>query len=54
MKQQTFDWCSTDKYAELRNFKLEVRNMFQNYSVRQAERVPTIKNWLGRQGLQLL
>ena len=28
--------------------------MFQNYSTSQAERVPIIKNWLGRQGLQLL
>ena len=41
-------------YAELRNFKMEIKNMFQNYSISQAERVPIIKNWLGRQGLQLL
>ena len=27
--------------------------MFQNYSIRQAERVPIMKKWLGRQGLQL-
>ena len=29
MRQLNFDWSSTDKYAELRNFKIEVRNMFQ-------------------------
>ena len=32
MKQPTFDWSSTDKYVELRNFKKEVRNMFQKYA----------------------
>ena len=30
MKQLTFNWYSTDKYAELRNFRLEVKNMLQN------------------------
>ena len=28
--------------------------MFQNYRISQAERVPFIMHWLGRQGLQLL
>ena len=54
MKQLVFDWNLTDKYAELRNFRSEVRKIFQNYRISQAERVPIIKNWLGRQGLQLL
>ena len=45
---------STDKYAELRNLRFKVKNMLQNYRISQAERVPIIKNWLGRQGLQLL
>ena len=48
MRQPTFDWSSTDKYAELRNFRMEVKNMFQNYNVNQTD----MKNWLGRQGLQ--
>ena len=30
MKQPTFDWYSKDKYAELRNFKLEVKNMLHD------------------------
>ena len=54
MKKPTFNWNSIDKYAELRNFKLEVKNIFPKYSINQAERVPIFKNWLGRQGLQLL
>ena len=47
MKQLTFDWSFTDKYAELRNFRKEVRSMFQNYRTSKAERVTVIKNWLG-------
>ena len=54
MKQLTFNSNSTDKYTELRNFRLEVKNMFQNYRISHAERVPIIKNWLGRQNPQLL
>ena len=33
---------------------MEVKSIFQNCSINQAERVPVIKNWLSRQGLQLL
>ena len=34
---------------------MKVKNMFQNYNINEAERVPIIKkNWLGMQGLQLL
>ena len=43
MRELKFDWSSTDKYAELKNFKIEVKNMFQNYSISQAERAPIIK-----------
>ena len=28
VKQQTFNWSSTAKYVEQRNFKMEVKNMF--------------------------
>ena len=27
MKQMTFNWSSKDKYRELRNFEMEVKNM---------------------------
>ena len=54
-KQLSFDWSSTDKYAELKNYKVTAKDMFQNYSISQAERVTIIeKNWHGRQDLQLL
>ena len=39
MKQPTFDWNVKDKYTELRNFKLEVDNMFQNFNISQRGRV---------------
>ena len=48
MKQPTFDWNSIDKYAELRNLKLEV-HMFQTYSISQEESMSIIIIWLGRQ-----
>ena len=54
IKPLKFDWNSTDKYIVLRNFWLEVKNMFQNYRIRQTERDPIIKHWLGRQNLQLI
>ena len=54
MKQSTFDWGTKDKFAELQHFKLEVNNMLQNFNLGQTERVSVIKNWLGREGLQLI
>ena len=42
MKQLKFNWNSTDKYAKLRNIRLGVNKMFQNYRISQAERVPII------------
>ena len=54
MKQPTFDWSTKDKYAKLRNFKLEIKSMIQNFNISQTERVLIIKKWLGRQGFQLL
>ena len=40
IKQLTFDWVSADKYAELRSFRMELNNMFQSYSMSQAEKCP--------------
>ena len=36
------------------NFRMEVKNMFQNYNINQTERVQIIKSWLGREDLQQL
>ena len=52
MKQPMFDPCTKDKYAELRNFKLEVSYMLQNINLGQTERVLVIKKWIGREGLE--
>ena len=38
IKQLTFNWSSRNKYEELRNFKLQVKSMFQNYSISQVEK----------------
>ena len=53
-KQPMFNWSTKDKCEELQNFKLEVSNMVQNYNLGQTEKVSIIKNWLGREGLQLI
>ena len=54
MKQTMFNWNTIDKYEELQNIKLEVSNMLQSYSLGYIEKVSVIKNWLGREGLQLI
>ena len=54
MKQPTFDWSAKDKYAEVRNFKLEVKTCSRTLNISQTEKGSIIKNWLGRQDLQLL
>ena len=53
MKGPTFDQSTKDKYAELRNLKLEVSNMLQSFNLGQTERAFVIKNWQDRAGLQL-
>ena len=37
MQQPTSDWSAKDKYAELRNFKVEVQNVLQNCNISQNE-----------------
>ena len=54
MKQPTFDWDTEDKYSELKNFKLEIYNVFKLYDMPDIEKTALIKNWLVRKGLQLL
>ena len=44
MKQPTFTWEEKDKYNELRNFKLEVNNIFRSYGTPQAEQIASIKS----------
>ena len=47
-KQLTFDWSSMDKYPELGNLKLEVKNRFQTYNKNKVDNIPIRKNWLAR------
>ena len=53
MKEPTFHQSTKDRYAELRNLKLEVSNMLQSFNLGQTEREFVIKNWQDREGLQL-
>ena len=54
VRQPTFDWGSTDRYAELRNFRLEVNNILQFYNISNTEKTAIITNCLGRQCLQFI
>ena len=54
MKQPTFNCEAEDKYYELKNFRVEVNNIFELYSTPRAEQIAIIKKLLGRKGLQFL
>ena len=43
IKQPTFNWEAEDKYSELKNFRLEVNNIFKSYSTPQEEQIAIIK-----------
>ena len=49
--------CSREeKYVELLSFEMEVISILQSkaYEVTEEEKFPMIKNWLGREALQLI
>ena len=52
MKQPTFNWEADNKNKELKTFRLEVNNILSTYNMPQTEQLATVKNWLGRKGLQ--
>ena len=54
LKQPTFDWEVSDKYTELKTFKLEVSNVLSTYGMPEAEKLVVVKTWLGRKGLHYL
>ena len=47
LKQASFEWSTANKDAELRNFKLQVNNIFQISDTNNAW--INIKNWPGKQ-----
>ena len=53
MKQPTFLWDNEDKYKELKNFRLEVYNVFKLYDMPDIVKAALIKNWLGIKDFQL-
>ena len=42
MKQPTFYWGAMEKYTELKNFRLEVNNIFKMYNINNTEKISTI------------
>ena len=43
-----------DKYSNPKTFRLEVNNILSTYNMSLSEQLATVKNWLGRKGLQFL
>ena len=54
LKQWSFVWSTRDKHIVLRNFQMELNNIFIAYGMYNAENVTTVKNWLSREGLHFI
>ena len=53
MKQPTYSWKTEDKHS-LKNFRLELYNVFKLYDMPDIEKTALIKNRIGRKIFQLL
>ena len=56
LSQPAFDWKTPDRYVELLHFEMKKANVLQTkaFNLNNKEKVPAIKNWLGREGLQFI
>ena len=47
LRQPVFNWNVEDKYTELKNFEVEVTNIFitKHCNINGTERVPIMKKW---------
>ena len=56
LRQLSFNWNAPDMYTELLSFEMEVTNTSETktYELNEEEKVPIIKKWLGREGMQLM
>ena len=43
MQQPRFHWEAQDKYSKLKNFILEINNIFESYNMPQTERIAISK-----------
>ena len=48
LKQPNFDWVVPGKYTKWKAFILEVRNILSTYNAQEADKIATVKNWLGK------
>ena len=55
LEKHVFNGNAQDRQIELFNFVIEVTNIFDTkaYELTDEKKVPVMKNWLGREGLQL-
>ena len=55
-RQLSFGCYAPGRYVQLLSSEMEVVNTFQTktYQLNDEEKVPTIENWLHREGLQLI
>ena len=53
LEKFSFNWNAKDRYNELLNSEVEVTNILKTKAceLTDEEKVPVIKNWLGREGL---
>ena len=56
LSQPAFNCNAPDMYVELLNFEMEVANVLHTiaYDLSNKVNVPSIKDWLGREGLQFI
>ena len=54
--QPTFNWKTIDKYHEVYNFEIKVKNipMTDNYNMKESKQVPPVLNWLNCEGLRFV
>ena len=52
----SFNWNAKDRYTELLHFGTQVMNIIETkaYELTNEENLPLIKNWLDREGIQIL
>ena len=53
---ELFDWGTKDKYIELKQFKMEITNIFltKHYEINDLEKGSIIRNWFDREDCQFL
>ena len=56
MSQPVFNLKVPNRYVKLLSFEMEAANVLQTevYDISEERKVPILKNWLGREGIQFI